>query len=191
MKRQIIRVEPLSSYLERWKAPASVMTRHGDTRYVSGLPPFDPDTGEVVNAPIERQTQLALEQMKLCLETGADVNAANSMGITAVIGAANRGSDDIIQFLAQRGAKLDVKDKEGRTPLVWAKGVFLATNSPTEKPGDLYREAARRTVEMVDGTEISVALRTLLLLFERPRRHSTTAPTVTSRPASPAPSPPT
>src|SRR5476651_2753731 len=69
MKRQIIRVEPLSSYLERWKAPASVMTRHGDTLYLSGLPPFDPDTGEVVNATIERQTELALEQMKLCLET--------------------------------------------------------------------------------------------------------------------------
>ncbi|HMC44675.1 MAG TPA: RidA family protein [Caballeronia sp.] len=69
MKRQIIRVEPLSSYLERWKAPASVMTRHGDTLYVSGLPPFDPDTGEVVSASIERQTELALEQMKLCLET--------------------------------------------------------------------------------------------------------------------------
>src|SRR5471030_1124480 len=69
MKRQIIRVEPLSSYLERWKAPASVMTRHGDILYLSGLPPFDPDTGEVVNASIERQAELVLEQMKLCLET--------------------------------------------------------------------------------------------------------------------------
>ena len=38
MKREIIRVEPLSTYLERWKAPTSVVTRHGDTIYVSGLP---------------------------------------------------------------------------------------------------------------------------------------------------------
>jgi 2-iminobutanoate/2-iminopropanoate deaminase len=30
---------------------------------MSGLPPFDPDTGEVVDAPIERQTELVLEQM--------------------------------------------------------------------------------------------------------------------------------
>jgi ankyrin repeat protein len=75
-----------------------------------------------------------MEALKLCREKGADVNAANSMGITAVIGAANRGSDDMIEFLVQHGAKLDVKDKEGRTPLVWAGGVFLATNPPEEKP---------------------------------------------------------
>ncbi len=69
MKREVIRVEPLSTYLERWKAPTSAVTRSGDTIYVSGFPPFDPDTGEVVDAPIERQTELVLEQMKLCLET--------------------------------------------------------------------------------------------------------------------------
>jgi 2-iminobutanoate/2-iminopropanoate deaminase len=69
MKREIIRVEPLSTWLERWKAPTSVVTRHGDTIYVSGLPPFDPATGEVVDAPIERQTELVLAQLKLCVET--------------------------------------------------------------------------------------------------------------------------
>jgi 2-iminobutanoate/2-iminopropanoate deaminase len=69
MKREVIRVEPLSSYLERWKAPASAVTRHGDTIYVSGFPPFDPQTGEVVSAPIERQAELVLEQLKLCVET--------------------------------------------------------------------------------------------------------------------------
>ena len=40
-----------------------------DTVYVSGLPPFDPDTGEIVEASIERQTELVLQQLKLCVET--------------------------------------------------------------------------------------------------------------------------
>jgi 2-iminobutanoate/2-iminopropanoate deaminase len=69
MKREVIRVEPLSTWLERWKAPTSAVTRHGDTIYVSGFPPFDPETGEIVDAPIERQTELVLEQLKLCVET--------------------------------------------------------------------------------------------------------------------------
>ena len=69
MTKQIVRVEPLSSNLEKWKAPVSVVVRHGDTLYVSGLPPFDPETGTIVPASIERQTELVLQQMKLCLET--------------------------------------------------------------------------------------------------------------------------
>ncbi len=78
-----------------------------------------------------------MDAVKLCMEKGGDVNAANSMGVTAVIGAANRGSDEIIEFLVKNGARLDVKDKEGRSPLVWAQGVFLATNAPEQKPSTM------------------------------------------------------
>jgi ankyrin len=83
-----------------------------------------------------------LEAVKLCVELGQDVNAANSMGLTPVMGAANRGSDDIIQYLVDHGARFDVKDKEGRTPLNWAEGVFLATNPAKPKPSsmDLIRK---------------------------------------------------
>jgi uncharacterized protein len=78
-----------------------------------------------------------LDAVALCLELGADVNAVNEMGLAAVHGAANRGSDDIIELLARHGARLDVPDKEGRTPFVWAEGVFLATNSPVAKPSTM------------------------------------------------------
>src|ERR1700729_4322800 len=69
MNRETIRVEPISSDLQNWKAAAAVVTRAGAPIYVPGLPPFDPETGEVVDAPIEPQTELILEQMKLCVET--------------------------------------------------------------------------------------------------------------------------
>jgi 2-iminobutanoate/2-iminopropanoate deaminase len=66
--REVIRVEPVSTYLDSRKAPVSAVTRSRDMVFVSGLPPFDPDTGTVIEAPIERQTEIVLEQMKLCLE---------------------------------------------------------------------------------------------------------------------------
>jgi ankyrin repeat protein len=78
-----------------------------------------------------------LEAVQLCYQLGMDVNAVNSMGLTALHGAANRGSDDIIRFLVEKGAKIDVKDKEGRTPMTWAEGVFLATHPAKPKPSSI------------------------------------------------------
>jgi ankyrin repeat protein len=75
-----------------------------------------------------------LEAVQLCLSKGADVNAVNTMGLTAVMGAANRGSDDILEFLVKAGARLDVADNHGRTPMRWAEGEFLATTPPERKP---------------------------------------------------------
>lgn len=75
-----------------------------------------------------------IEAINICLEHGADVNAVNSMGVTAMMGAANRGSNDIVRLLYEKGAKLEVVDKQGRSPLRWAEGVFLATTGAEIKP---------------------------------------------------------
>jgi len=81
--------------------------------------------------------QALIDAVNLCLELGADVNATNSMGLTALLGAANRGSNDLIELLVKRGARLDIKDKEGRTPLRWAEGVFLASVGAERKPATI------------------------------------------------------
>jgi ankyrin repeat protein len=78
--------------------------------------------------------QALIDAINICLEHGADVNAVNSMGVTAMMGAANRGSNDIIRLLHAKGARLDAVDKEGRSPLRWAEGVFLATTGAEIKP---------------------------------------------------------
>jgi ankyrin repeat protein len=75
-----------------------------------------------------------IDAIEICLERGADVNAVNSMGVTAMIGAANRGSNDIIKLLYSKGARIDVVDKQGRSPARWAEGVFLATTGAESKP---------------------------------------------------------
>lgn len=91
----------------------------------------------VVAQTYTESKQNSLEAVKLCLEKGADVNAVNTMGFTALTGAVNRGADDIVEFLVNHGAHLDIKDKEGRTLQDWAEGVFLATVPPERKPSTI------------------------------------------------------
>jgi ankyrin repeat protein len=62
-----------------------------------------------------------------CYSFGMNVNAVNSMGLTALHGAANRGSDDIIRFLVDKGAKLDRADSDfGRSSRMGLPGADVA-----------------------------------------------------------------
>jgi uncharacterized protein len=91
----------------------------------------------VVAQTYSRSEREYLEAVQLCVDQGLDVNASNSNGFTAMHGAANRGSDAIIEYLALKGAKVDAKDKESRTPLTFAEGVFLAVNPPSTHPSTI------------------------------------------------------
>ena len=57
----------------------------------------------VVAQTYDEGPEARLEAVKLCYELGMDVNAVNSMGLTALHGAANRGSDDIIRVPRREG----------------------------------------------------------------------------------------
>jgi uncharacterized protein len=89
--------------------------------------------GWVLNQTYTESDDAVLDAVKLCVEKGADVNAATSAGITAVHAAANRGLNRVIEFLARHGAKLDVKDFQGKTPVNYAEGVRLS-GPPEAKP---------------------------------------------------------
>ena len=63
-----------------------------------------------------------IDAIKLCLATGLDVNAPDNRGETALFGAARQGYTEVVKFLAQNGARLDVKNSRGFTPLDAAEG---------------------------------------------------------------------
>ena len=56
-------------------------------------------------------------------ELGLDVNAVSDVGETPMHAAAYRGANRVVQYLFDRGAKLDVVALDGRTPLRVADGV--------------------------------------------------------------------
>lgn len=59
----------------------------------------------------------ALEAVKLAVERGADVNAANNNGFTALHGAVIRGANSVVEYLVTSGANPQAADKRNRTPL--------------------------------------------------------------------------
>jgi ankyrin repeat protein len=64
----------------------------------------------------------SLDAIKLLVEHGVDVNAFNTSGQTVLHTAAQRGQNAVIQYVVDKGARLDRKDKQGRTPLDLATG---------------------------------------------------------------------
>lgn len=78
-----------------------------------------------------------LEAVKVLIAAGTDVNAVDDAGETPLHFGA-QASDDIVKYLADKGAKLDVKDKKGRTPVEMALGIGLhghAGGPPTVREG--------------------------------------------------------
>ena len=69
--------------------------------------------------------QAALEAVKVALELGSDIEAAAEEGQTAMHMAAFTGADGVVQFLAEKGAKVEVLDKYGESP--WSMAAGLST----------------------------------------------------------------
>jgi ankyrin repeat protein len=87
----------------------------------------------------------AIETVKLLLDAGLDINSYNDLGQTVMHAVAMRGrggqeegpntvdSLALIKFLKSKGARLDVKDKAGRTPL------DVATDTKNLAAADLFK----------------------------------------------------
>jgi ankyrin repeat protein len=107
-----------------------LLDKHADPNGVTTVDRFTPLMAALSGGGGRRGARAAasnpIPAIQLLIERGADVNAVNSRGMTAMHYAARTGNDAAIQFLADRGARLDVKDRLGRTPADMANGVLTA-----------------------------------------------------------------
>ncbi len=69
-----------------------------------------------------RAPQPAVDAVKYCVELGNDVNTVDNRGYTALHGAAFLGDNDMINFLAAKGGKIDLKSKAGDSIADMANG---------------------------------------------------------------------
>jgi 2-iminobutanoate/2-iminopropanoate deaminase len=68
VSKEIIKVSPISEALAKAKVPLSPAVKANGFIFVSGLPPLDRKTGEVVKGDISVQTEASLENVKATLE---------------------------------------------------------------------------------------------------------------------------
>ena len=72
--------------------------------------------------PRGARSESAEAAVRILLEAGADINAANEADFTALHGAAYRGLNEVIEYLVAAGADIDARDFRGRTPYRIAEG---------------------------------------------------------------------
>jgi ankyrin repeat protein len=102
----------------------------------------------VIDGGVVAPESLVLDAVRTAIDLGAELNATNQAGDTAVHTAALQGFDSVVQLLADRGAELSVKNKRGLTPL----GALTATGA-----GGRRRGAAITAAAIVDDTAEPVA----------------------------------
>ena len=76
-----------------------------------------------------------VEAMQVALDHGADINAIDDNGETAMHGAAYKNLPRAVKFLADKGAKIEIwnrKNKFGWTPLTIARGYRFGNFKPSD-----------------------------------------------------------
>ena len=96
----------------------------------------------------EQDNKDALEAVKLLVnELGADVNETDKVGETPLLGAAYVGANDIIQFLVEKGAKIDAANIYDQTP--WSLAAQFMTQGVAKDKDLRPRNGHDSTAELL------------------------------------------
>ena len=111
---------PLLKLLYELGADPTIPTRDGVTPLIAAAGLGTLAAGEVAGTEDE-----VVETLEWLVKIGADVNAVDNNGETAMHAAAYKNLPKAVEFLAANGAKIEIwnqKDKHGWTPLLIAEG---------------------------------------------------------------------
>ena len=109
MKKETFRVGKLSDALDAANVPLSPVVKANGFIFVSGQPPLDAKTGELVKGDIRTQTEYVMENLKLCLETAG----------SSLLGSATDGAGGYLRGLRMIGAKKNLRFHSGPAVSGW------------------------------------------------------------------------
>jgi len=115
-----------------------------------------------------------IEAMELALSLGADLNAIDKHGETAMHGAAYKNLPAAVKFLADKGAKTDIwnrKNEFGWTPLTIARGYRFGNFKPSQV-----------TVDAIEGVMVAAGIRPPTEQEEKAKAFDIYAPAATRTP---------
>jgi ankyrin repeat protein len=88
-------------------------------------------TGGTDDRPNPDEERLTLEAVKVALELGINIHPADTAGNTAIHFAASKHFDTVVELLVAKGAKVDVKNKKGETPLALGATTACPPGAPS------------------------------------------------------------
>ncbi len=159
---------PRLTTLERWRAVFERAGGVGPPHIAGGfVPPLvaaargPANRGRFFNSALRKPDEDERDVMaaiRTAVEHGADVNAADLRGDTAMHAAAQRNFTTVVRFLAEHGADIDAEDEAGRTPLDLARGAEATrariqdpTRYPAGNSADVLRELGARDERSADS----------------------------------------
>ena len=86
--------------------------------------------------------------VQVLVDHGADVKVSNDQGGTVMHFAAQSGLNSVVKYLAGKGAALDQKDKQGRTPVDVANGV--GGRGRAGGPAVVHKDTAALIQQLID-----------------------------------------
>jgi hypothetical protein len=87
-----------------------------------------------------------VEALQVALDLGVDINAVDENGETAMHGAAYKNLPGAVEFLARKGAKIEIwnrRNKQGWTPLRIAEGYRFGNFKPSQVTIDAFHRVMK------------------------------------------------